>query len=347
MFNDLDQLVLDGYVSRKKHPSKNIHILNYTPKAQFDRLWNNTTMSCRGLILNDNGDVVARPFRKFFNFEEVRDEVLSLYSKASAVDIYEKLDGSLGVVYFHDGVWSVATRGSFISDQSFKATSLLHSKYADVVKNLNPDYTYLVEIIYPENKVVVNYGAEEILPIIAAINTKSGVEDLDISSVGFPCCRKFSFDLGSEDIFQQLKAMNFKNEEGFVIRLDNSYRFKIKFEDYLKQHKAIFGLSSKIIWQSLRDKTAMDLTDVPDETFAWVKSVQNDLNGKYADIENSALKIFATIDNLPRKDFALSATKTKFAGILFKMLDKKDYSDIIWKQIEPEFFTERKDNSEV
>lgn len=35
---------------------------NYTAKAQYDKLWNEVTLQCRGLILDGDGNVVARPF---------------------------------------------------------------------------------------------------------------------------------------------------------------------------------------------------------------------------------------------------------------------------------------------
>jgi hypothetical protein len=45
-------------------------VISYTQHCQFDRKWNDATIACRGLILDTNGCVVARPFGKFFNFGE-------------------------------------------------------------------------------------------------------------------------------------------------------------------------------------------------------------------------------------------------------------------------------------
>lgn len=339
MLHDLDNLIADGYISRKKHPSKNIHILNYTPKTQYDKVWNETTKACRGLILDSNGDFVARPFPKFFNFEEVLDEASKLYAVASSVDIYEKMDGSLGVCFFHDGKWEISTRGSFESDQAIRANSMLVSKYASVLSNLNPDYTYLLEIVYPENKIVVNYGNEESLTLLAIINKCSGVEDINLESAGFPVCVKYNGLHGASLL--ELSQLNYVNKEGFVVRLNNSYRFKIKFEDYKRIHRAVFGLSSKTIWESLRFNQEIDLSEVPDETFQWVKGVKSDLNSKFSEIENESRRIFDQIKHLPRKEFALEAVKHKNSRVLFSLLDNKDFRDYIWKTIEPAYFTER------
>ena len=339
MLHDLENLISDGYISRKKHSSKDIHILNYTPKTQYDRVWNETTKACRGLILDSNGDFVARPFPKFFNFEEVLDEATQLYANASSVDIYEKMDGSLGVCFFHDGSWEIATRGSFESDQSVRANSMLASKYSSVLKNLNPDYTYLMEIIYPENKIVVNYGNEQSLTLLAVINKNSGVEDVSLDSAGFPVCVQYNGLNGAS--LADLGQLNYANKEGFVVRLNNSYRFKIKFEDYKRIHRTVFGLSSKVIWDSLRFKTEIDLSDVPDETFNWVKGVKSDLRTKFEVIESESRRDFESIKHLPRKEFAMEALKSKNSRVLFSLLDNKDFSDYIWKIIEPAYYTER------
>ena len=47
-----------------------LRILNYTAKATYSRHWNEATIACRGLILDDADGVVARPFPKFFGPSE-------------------------------------------------------------------------------------------------------------------------------------------------------------------------------------------------------------------------------------------------------------------------------------
>ncbi|WP_212751084.1 hypothetical protein, partial [Escherichia coli] len=55
-------------------------------------------------------------------------------------------------------------------------------------------------------------------------------------------------------------------------------------------------------------------------------------------IEYEAESIFDAIGHIAnRKKFAEQALSTEYADILFKMKDEKDYSDLIWKRIEPPF----------
>ncbi|GIH79629.1 hypothetical protein [Planobispora longispora] len=58
----LTEAVGRGLVREQAHPELPLRILNYTEKAQAERAWNEVTLACRGLIVDDDGRVVARPF---------------------------------------------------------------------------------------------------------------------------------------------------------------------------------------------------------------------------------------------------------------------------------------------
>ena len=75
MLKRLDWNVINEYLEKdllisQKHPTKDLWILNYSKTTQYGRLWDEITLSCRGLVVNGAGRIVARPFRKFFNKEE-------------------------------------------------------------------------------------------------------------------------------------------------------------------------------------------------------------------------------------------------------------------------------------
>lgn len=147
--------------------------------------WNPATLLCRGLIVDAHDRIVARPFPKFFNWEEKQtaDRLRAAAGRAGGggdeakhrLEVYEKLDGSLGILYFYGGRPAIATRGSFDSPQARHATGLLHgAPYRAALAALNPAYTYLFEIIYPENRVVVDYGTRNELVLLAVCNTATG-----------------------------------------------------------------------------------------------------------------------------------------------------------------------------
>lgn len=337
--NDLEYLIKNGYINKNKHPVYDIYILNYTPKTQYESLWNETTKKCRGLIVDSDNNPISRCFEKFFNYNEVKKEIEFLIQKKENFTIFEKYDGSLGISYFLDGQPRIATRGSFDSVQANKANQILEKKYSKV--KLDPGLTYLFEIIYPENRIVLDYGELEDLVLLAVIDTKSNKElDLYSCDFGFKTCKKYNCPI--ENIFNS----EIDNFEGYVIRFDNGFRFKVKLSEYVRLHKLIFGLSSRNIWESLKDGKDLDLEGIPDEIFSWIKNTKNKILLEYNDIESSCKNVFSKIFNSERKKFAELATENENSSILFKMYDNKEYQNLIWDKIKPDFYTFKEDKDE-
>ena len=55
--------------------------------------------------------------------------------------------------------------GSFCSDQALKAEEIFHKKY--LIQDVMKECTYCFGIIYPENKIVVDYGEIEDLFLLS------------------------------------------------------------------------------------------------------------------------------------------------------------------------------------
>ena len=149
----LQQMVAERLVSVQKHPEADLFIYNYTPKVQYDKLWNEVTLQARGLILDADMNVVEKPFGKFFNLEELQPEEIPQLP----FEVFEKVDGTLGILYWINNSPFIATRGSFVSEQSKHATGILYNRYRHTFDHLDKTKTYLFEIIYPQNRIVVDY----------------------------------------------------------------------------------------------------------------------------------------------------------------------------------------------
>ena len=322
----LNQMILETYVRVNKHPEQELFIYNYTAKAQYNRVWNEITLQCRGLILDGEGKVVARPFPKFFNLGEMEDQVIP----ALPFEIYEKMDGSLGITYWVDGEVYIATRGSFISEQSIKANELLNTRYATAKAQLKEGVTYLFEIIYPANRIVVDYGAEESLTLLAIVDNNSG-EELPLEEIGFPIVEKYD----GLNAIHQLQQLELENKEGFVIRFQNNYRLKVKFEEYTRIHRIVTRVSSVSIWEYLKTGLPMDevIERVPDEFYEWVKKTKARLEEQYLEIEAKAKREYQAFPT--RKETALYFQTCTYSSVLFQMLDGKSYEETIWRMIRP------------
>lgn len=331
--SDLQKYIDDKYISVQKHPTEDLYIYNYTQKAQFDRVWTPETMNCRGLIMDGNDKVIARPFSKFFNLEEAigQGEDLPLEN----FSVQEKYDGSLGILYWVNDQPFLATRGSFISDQSKEGTKILNDRYSFYFPKLNRNFTYLFEIIYPENRIVVDYGGRRDLVLLAVIETETGIEQpLDKNFLGFTFA---GFVDGVED-YHKLAERAEANKEGFVIRFANGKRYKVKFEEYVRLHRLITGVNARRIWDLLRNDQPLDelLERVPDEFFKWVKDTKEGLERDYQRWFDVAMRVYSEVMEIEtRKDQALHLQKYDCKDIVFRMLDGKEYSEIIWKRLKP------------
>jgi T4 RnlA family RNA ligase len=326
----LPALIEQGYITSQTHPSLPLTIYNYTAKAQFDRYWNDATLNCRGLVLDRDYRPVARPLPKFFNLSEYQGTLPD-----GVPNIYEKLDGSLIILFQYQDRWEVASRGSFASEQSQMARVLL-ANYQHELDRLDPAYTYLFEIIYPSNRIVVDYGAVQRLVLLAAVNTQTGAE-LEHTQVNwidraqtYPATTLPEWLTSIEQTQSELS-----NHEGFILKWPNGFRLKYKLADYVRLHRIITRVQAKDIWECLSQNQSLEqfLDSVPDEFYNWVKDTKRSLETQYRDIEIECQQAFKDLGD--RRQTAMYFQTQKYPGVLFLMLDGRDYSQVIWKLIKP------------
>lgn len=334
----LDTYVAEGWLISQRHATLPLTIYNYSQTTQYDSFWNEITLACRGLVMDDNGNIVARPFKKFFNIEENK------HMSTDSFEIYEKMDGSLGIFFYYKGEPVFASRGSFTSEQAIKGRELLE-KY-NWKNGTYEGYTYLFEIIYPKNRIVVDYGSIEELIVLGVIETKTGIEVNynEMKSEGFKLVNKYDF----KD-YREIKSLNLENKEGFVVRFSNGDRCKIKFEDYVKLHRVLTNCSSYDIWENLKTFGKLPeefLKDVPDEFYNWVNRIESELIENYTIVKKSYSIILdallSNFDNsVSKKEVAMSIKNLNGVdqGLLFAMYNNKEHKikDIIWKMIKPEY----------
>jgi RNA ligase len=345
----LKQLIEDGFITERKHPECDYLIYNYTAKTQYDRAWNEDTLKCRGLILDGAGKIIARPFKKFFNYEEYqRGSFLGELPAFNSFNVYEKMDGSLGILYrMPSGEMRIATRGSFESEQAKRATEIFYHKYYHA---LYPEgFTFLFEIIYPENRIVVDYGDMTDLILLAVINNETGEEwsyaemETFANAWGLRLVKQYAVETFNLESLKQVQEVG---KEGFVIRFDNGLRVKMKFEEYVRLHRIITGVSSKTIWELLKDNKPLDeiLDQVPDEFYTWVKQTAKDLQREYNLIVLYCKIFLAYIPDLTNAeecgilaDVAKRIQKDEHASVLFAMWKDKPFDQIIWKLVKPQY----------
>jgi RNA ligase len=354
MFELDEKMIEDGLISRRKHPKFDLFIHNYTAKAQYERVWNETTLSCRGLILDGEGNVVARPFSKFFNLGEYgKESKLGELPSYKSFNVFEKMDGSLGILYSRpDGKVSLATRGSFESEQALMGISILAKKSEAILQSLakwSKSHTVLFEIIYPDNRIVVDYGDKSELVLLAIVDNKTG-KDLEIHDLDyfarkheFTCVNNYPL-MYTMNTVSKVMEQGATNTEGYVIKFDTGLRIKMKYEEYVRLHRIITGVNKRTVWEMMRDGESLDelKEKVPDEFNEWLENVVGNLKINYQSVEHSCgvivneAKSWRYGTRKLKAKYIIDNSTRSYAGVCFAMLDNKNYENIIWKMLRPE-----------
>lgn len=351
-FTELDEMIQAGYVRKQQHPIYTEYsIFNYTEKAAFERVWNDVTRITRGLIVNTaTAEVLARPFQKIHNWDEAEAPAI-LDWNAPVFSYSNKFDGSLGILYREpSGRPAIATRGSFASDQAIKATEMLHASGVAYVWDewISEGYTPLFEIIYPENRIVLDYGQDEFLQPLGMIHIATGA----YIPAGPSPVEYASF----AHIMQNLSR---DNAEGWVVWTSPYKAVKLKQADYVELHRIVTGLNRKSVWRALSkgENVYKDMAaQLPDELYDWAEGVAKELREAYAEIVREVdgwytstldqpgvylneipeeVDAFWEVDRPVFAKYAKAAVPGNLLGLVFATLDGKDIQARVWQMIEP------------
>ena len=328
-----------GLLTCRPHPTLDLVIWNYTPRCQFEGTWNEVTMQARGLVTQLDGTIVARPFHKFFGPEQTEQYVGPLPDEP--FEVTEKVDGSLGICFYHQDQWIVATRGSFISEQALHAQTLFDQYIKQRNGMPSPEYTYLYEIVYKANRIVVDYGDIDELVLLAIIHTETGMErhEREYRDSPFRVAKRYSSIRNAAELARLITEHDGQNEEGFVVRYRSGLRVKYKLAEYTRLHYLLTGITSRTIWEYLSTNQPLSLLleHVPDEFYRWVTKTVERLQEQCRAIKSVAQSIYDHLDqSLGRKEIAALVVQGQYPHIVFALLDHKPYQHMIWKMIKPQ-----------
>jgi hypothetical protein len=223
-------------------------IFNYGFDCEFK---NPLVQEARGIIIDTKKlEVRCWPFRKFGNHNE---------SYADKIDwtcarVLEKVDGSIIKLWFDIDAekWQFSTNGTIRAEKAsienypglyFGDVIRRADNYKDIpFDSLDRDKTYIFELVSPETKVIVSYGAASLYHI-GTRNNKTGLESEDCIGIKKPA----SYALTSlEECIRAAALLNADKTvsaaddvvgEGFVVVDGNYNRVKVKSPDYLMMHR--------------------------------------------------------------------------------------------------------------
>jgi RNA ligase len=335
-------------VGCQRHPTLPLRIYNYTHEAAHNPIWGDGTIDyCRGLIVDDRDEIVSFPFKKFHNLNTIGipETMYENLPKAMSYHATEKVDGSLGIYYDDWDGGAIATRGSFTSPQAQFATKWFKENIIHPGHFWDRDETPLFEIIYPENRIVVDYGGWSGLVVLGIIDNNTGKERpwLDVKARFYGKMR-IAKDYSGLDISDLMK-MQIPNEEGFVVTFSNGLKIKIKMDEYKRLHKIVTGMNPRAVWESLRDGKQLPNQGLPSNFNQWLRSWEYNLTTLHQATYWEAKHVYMDRPvNDGKNDryyraacarYFQANAKPGIQGVLFAMLDGKDVAPYIWKLLEP------------
>jgi RNA ligase len=307
-----------------------LKLVTYSKTYQYEHNsvpWDPLVQHCRGIIFDASNDykIVALPFSKFFNYGEGGIH----YPSEGAVihRVFDKEDGSLGICFYWRGDWHITTRGSLNSDigvvgqKIFDETVLQTSNII-----LNPNFTYLFEIIDPICQIVVKYD-ESMLILLGSRNRRDGACFYGGNAIPpwpyFARNRQFN---SQEDMLKWLNATKGTEFEGFVVHFSDGSIFKFKSEDYMRLHRIIAQFTFKRVLEAVQQHQQEEIRRaLPEELIPefdeWCWMIEDK-------VDHIILKVDKVVHNAPketRKEFALYLQQyykgTDVMRFAFKYLD--------------------------
>ena len=306
-----------GLVTVRHHNTLPLSIYSYSRKAMYSNHWDDITTKTRGLIVDKEGNIVARPYEKFFAVGQhpstdpltIRD----MDANFGPPVITEKINGCLGIFWKYGVHWGVATKGSFHSPHAEWATKWLEDHIEHNGRLIFPEgYTPVFEIICQDVQPHVIKYPKDRLVLLGFVNNQSG-EELEYGwddGVAAYAYRNHLFATPKVTIDVQ-DAMQSDSDkfEGYVATYNIPgqvpYKLKIKFPTFIKNRRKFYA-----------DRLAgRELTEEELEELAQAKITQS----KAKTIVTEALVKFTT-----RKEFAeyfnLPENK-EYASECFRLLD--------------------------
>ncbi len=333
-----EEYVIAGLLRRDVTDDGVLSIYTYSDQCGFERAWDEITRKSRGHIFNvKTGECVGYPFPKFFNLGENEANSVESFDWTKPHWFYEKLDGWLGVLYRHDGKFKVSSRGSFHSIGAVWATDFIQKHD---LSSLPDEVTLVFEMITPDQKIILDYGGQSSLVILAAFNRRSGIEYPREAVVKWATATNIPI-VKRHDGMTLDKAFKLQKEakgvEGFVVLFEDGRRVKIKTEWYMSLAKIAAHLSPISLWEVMKNGKIQEpfFVALPEELLPLARRYQDELEEQYNEVRifavDEALQHIDKYKGSPkdiginRKELSSAANKVVFS-VLKKQNDAIDHA---------------------
>jgi tRNA splicing ligase len=302
---------------------------------------------CRGLILDGDRDwaPVCWGYSKFWNVEEFHAEKIDW----ATARIYDKLDGSLCVLWYYNNAWRVSTSGSPDASGEVRADqyNLLKStkKFSELFWETWEKLEYclppsdfncclMFELMTPENRIVVPHTeAKLVLHGCRSLSLEDDYEEIDpgddIADIyGYECVKQFPLQT-LDEILTAAKALDPMHAEGFVVVDSKWRRVKIKSPQYVAIHHLRSELTERKMITVVQSGEKSEILSYFPELSALYSKVEERFNRAVSEVERVYEEHREIIE---QKEFALKVKDLPYSGALFSVRSKKCPSIRKWFQ---------------
>lgn len=283
----------------------------YLEKDSFD---DPRRLECRGIKFGQRGEILARPFHKFFNLGEKEQPSEVDFSQDHR--ILEKLDGSMiHPALVNDELRLMTRKGC--TDVAAQAEELFLRKpgyFRFMDDMMHQGCTPIFEYIGPKNRIVLRYDDPQLVLLAVRGNYHGTYKSYyhmvrQAAEYGVPVVSSGSevYDTVGDIHTFLTHARELKDKEGYVIAFDDGHMLKIKADEYLRQHRALDDMSSKkkvlaLVLQGFED----DIMSMLDEADAEeLREFATQVNQQVMNVVVDIQGVDVLWRHLDQKDFAI------------------------------------------
>jgi hypothetical protein len=329
--------------------------------------WNKENLIYRSSLWDKDGNPVSLSFKKFFNWDE-KPDIFPAPSNLTGAKLMEKLDGSTLIFSRYKGQTVIRTRGTVDARKQANGHEIdyllqKYPKFATMLEQADTyDQSFICEWLSPTNRIVLNYGDEPDMKLIAVINhvdytlVSQSVLDVYAESWDLPRPRTFSYN-SVEEMKSAVEVL--QDQEGLCVYYGNEQQIrKVKAATYLFLHRAKSEISSvdKVIdvyidWFMPRHTLSHEPTGYVEffeyltEKFDFeIATMAQGHSSRICDAMKEVHKIMTALFefasarmNIPRniaaKEVLQAYGSTGRSSIIFKMLDRKTIGANDWRKL--------------
>lgn len=271
--SSLEKLKSHDFVNCKKFGSyPHITSYNFSSKAFTKGIWDQVSLAAKGLFIDENRNIVARSYNKFFNLDEREETRLNNLEKnlSFPINLYVKENGFLGIVGFDPTTNELFFASKTTPELQFAGwfkeiiCQLIGPSRLEYLKRTVRDenLSLVFEVNDPLNDPhMIEYETRHVVLLEAIYRTenfkKLHFQELQklAKSYNLPCKQKAisfkdfsSFKSWLDSVNRQGQDYSFKGKqiEGFVIEDSKEFMFKIKLP-YYSFWKSMRSLKERIV----------------------------------------------------------------------------------------------------